>query len=63
MVVDCMLPAVLDGALHTGTPVAVLFQTVGKYWIDAFDGGAAGVFFGALRLRPASSGNVQMPGS
>lgn len=47
-----MLPAVLDGALHTGTPVAVLFHTVGKYWIDAFDGGAAGVFFRALKLRP-----------
>lgn len=52
VVVDCMLPAVLDGALRTGRPVAVLFHTLGEYWIHTFDGGAGGLVFGALGLRP-----------
>jgi UDP:flavonoid glycosyltransferase YjiC (YdhE family) len=52
VVVDCMLPAVLAGALDTGIPVAVLFHTVGAYWIHSFDGGAAGRLFSPLGLRP-----------
>lgn len=52
VVVDCMLPAVLKGVLRSGTPVVVLFHTVGEFWIRAFDGGTAGAFFGALGVRP-----------
>lgn len=49
-VVDCMLPAALRGALRAGAPVAVLFHTVGEYWIHVFDGGAVGMFFSSLGL-------------
>ncbi|MFC0674533.1 glycosyltransferase [Brachybacterium hainanense] len=52
VVVDCMLPAVLAGALRAEAPVAVLFHTLGEYWIRAFDGGAGGTLFGASGLRP-----------
>lgn len=32
VVVDCMLPAVLHGAFGSGTPVVVLFHTLGEFW-------------------------------
>ncbi len=54
VVVDCMLPAPLRGAIASGVPVVALFHTVGSFWIDSFDRGAIGRFFGAVGLRPSS---------
>lgn len=52
VVVDCMLPAVIRGALDSGVPVVVLFHTFGEFWMRSFDRGAAGRLFGLLGLRP-----------
>jgi UDP:flavonoid glycosyltransferase YjiC (YdhE family) len=53
VVVDCMLPAVIRGALDSGVPVVVLFHTLGEFWMRSFDRGAAGRLFGMLGLRPS----------
>lgn len=55
--VDCMLPAVLEGALRSGAPVAALFHTVGEYWIRSFDGGAGGLFSEPWASGRGRSGN------
>jgi UDP:flavonoid glycosyltransferase YjiC (YdhE family) len=54
VVVDCMLPAVLAGALRAGAPVAVLFHSFGAYWLRTFADGPGRLVFGALGLRPHS---------
>lgn len=53
VVVDCMLPALIRGALDSGVPVAVLFHTFGAYWTRSFDRGASGRFFSLFGLRPS----------
>lgn len=52
VVVDCMFPAVIRGALRGGVPVVVLFHTFGAYWTRSFDRGAFGTIFSLLGLRP-----------
>lgn len=52
--VDCMLPAVLRGAIDSGVPVVTLFHTVGGYWAGAFDRGPLGTTFAAFGLRPSA---------
>lgn len=52
VVVDCMTPAPIRGALEGGVPVVVLFHTFGTYWIRSFDRGPAGAILGILGLRP-----------
>ena len=51
--VDCMIPAVLRGALDSGVPVVALFHTFGGYWARPFDRGLLGMLFGAFGLRPS----------
>jgi len=53
VVVDCMTPAPLRGALDSGVPVVVLFHTFGRYWLRSFDRGPAGAVLGLLGLRPS----------
>ena len=53
VVVDCMTPAVIRGALGSNVPVVLLFHTFGEFWARTFDRGAAGRLFGLLRLRPS----------
>lgn len=52
VVVDCMIPAVIRGALGTGVPMVLLFHTFSEFWTRSFDRGAAGRLFGLLGLRP-----------
>ncbi|WP_345752080.1 glycosyltransferase [Microbacterium rhizophilus] len=52
VVVDCILPAVIRGALDTGAPVVVLFHTFGAYWARWFDRGPAGAAFRLLGVSP-----------
>lgn len=54
VVVDCMTPAVLHGALATGCPVVVLFHTFGAFWIEEFDRGAMGRTLGLVGMRPST---------
>lgn len=53
VVVDCMLPAPIRGALRSGAPVVVLFHTFGAYWTRSFDRGTFGKIFSLLGLRPS----------
>lgn len=50
--VDCMLPAVLRGAIDSGVPVVTLFHTFGGYWVGPFDRGPLGTIFAAFGQRP-----------
>lgn len=53
VIVDCLTPAPLRGALAGSAPVVVLFHTVGAYW-RRFDRGPAGMLFGTRGLRPGA---------
>jgi UDP-N-acetylglucosamine:LPS N-acetylglucosamine transferase len=52
VIADCMLPAVLRGAIDSGVPVVALFHTLGGYWAGPFDRGPLGTVFAAFGLRP-----------
>lgn len=52
VVVDCMTPAPIRGAVDSGVPVVVLFHTFGAFWLRSFDRGPAGRVFGLLGMRP-----------
>lgn len=52
VVVDCMIPALIRGALESGRPVVVLFHTFGEFWVRSFDRGVAGRMLALLGLRP-----------
>ncbi len=54
VVVDCMIPAVIRGALAGGVPVVLLFHTFGEFWMRSFDPGAVGRLFGLFGLRPGA---------
>lgn len=51
VVVDCMVPAMLRGALKSEAPVVVLFHTFGAFW-RTFNSGAIGTYFALHGLRP-----------
>ncbi|ADD43219.1 glycosyltransferase [Stackebrandtia nassauensis] len=53
VVVDCMLPAPIRGALRGDVPVVVLFHTFGAYWTRSFDRGPFGRILAPLGLRPS----------
>lgn len=54
VVVDCMLPAPLRGALDSGLPVIVLFHTFGPFWVRSFDRGPMGRMSAMSGLRPSA---------
>lgn len=54
VVVDCMIPAVVRGAVASGRPVATLFHTFGGYWSRSFDRGPVAFALGGLGLRPSA---------
>lgn len=53
VIADCMLPAVIRGALAGGAPVVVLFHTFGEFWVRSFDRGP-GHLLRPWGLRPAA---------
>lgn len=51
-VVDCMALATLRGTLATGVPTAVLFHTVGEYWLRRYLRGPGALALRALGVAP-----------